>query len=467
MSIEQILAIVIFAIMFIAIMWGKIHRFIPALIGAAFTAILILTLVDQGPHSLWQVLRLPDFIDGHWWFGKHATEVTVSGPSDGTPEIGGVNWQTMIFIGGMMVMVEGMGAAGFFRWICLLVARLVKYRVIPILITFMLLSGFLSMFIDSITVMLFLATVTIELARLLKFDPVPVIIGEIFASNTGGSATMSGDPPNIIIGTHFNYTFMDFLLNTGIIAWIGLIVAVVLFYLMFRKTLRQSASNGQADSTKHYPEPKEAITNHRLFTLSTGIFILVIILLVTHAQTGLSVGLIGCIAAALTLLAAVAAGGQPRHIIKGLDWRTLVFFFGLFVCVGGLEVTGVLGKLADLIGKASGDNLAIALTFILWLSAFASALIDNIPFAATMCPVIQRLALAQSFDTKPLAWSLALGTDIGGNGTPIGASANVVGTAIAEKEGYKIGWGRYCKYAFPAMLLVVGLCNLYLVLRYA
>ena len=467
MSIEQILAILIFTAMFIAIMWGKIHRFIPALIGAALTAILILTLVDQGPHSLWQVLRLPDFIDGHWWFGKHAAEATATGASDGAPAIGGVNWQTMIFIGGMMVMVEGMGAAGFFRWICLLVARLVKYRVIPILITFMFLSGFLSMFIDSITVMLFLATVTIELARLLKFDPVPVIIGEIFASNTGGSATMSGDPPNIIIGTHFNYTFMDFLLNTGIIAWIGLIVAVVLFYLMFRKTLRQSASNGQADATKHYPEPKEAITNPRLFTLSTGIFILVIILLVTHAQTGLSVGLIGCIAAALTLVAAVVGKGTPLHIVRNLDWRTLLFFFGLFVCVSGLEVTGVLEELAKLIAKTSGDNLAIALTFILWLSAFASAVIDNIPFAATMCPVIDGLARAQHFGKAPLAWSLALGTDIGGNGTPIGASANVVGIAIAEKEGYKIGWGRYCKYAFPAMLLVVGLCNLYLVLRYA
>jgi len=467
MSIEQILAIIIFAVMFVAIMWGKIHRYIPALIGAAFTAILILVLVDNGPHSLWQVLRLPDFIDGSWWFGKHTAETTAEAASNGGPEIGGVNWQTMIFIGGMMVMVEGMGAAGFFRWICLLVARLVKYRVIPILITFMILSGFLSMFIDSITVMLFLATVTIELARLLKFDPVPVIIAEIFASNTGGSATMSGDPPNIIIGTHFHYTFMDFLLNTGLIAWICMAVVVVMFYLMFRKVLKQSASNGQADAAKHYPEPKEAITNPRLFIASTAIFLTVIVLLVTHAQTGLSVGLIGCIAAALTLLAAFTAGGQPRHIIKGLDWRTLLFFLGLFVCVGGLEVTGVLEKLADLIGKASGDNLAIALTFILWLSAFASALIDNIPFAATMCPVIASLSATQGFETKPLAWSLALGTDIGGNGTPIGASANVVGTAIAEKEGYKIGWGRYCKYALPAMILVVGLCNIFLIVRYA
>jgi Na+/H+ antiporter NhaD/arsenite permease-like protein len=463
MSIEQILAIIIFAGMFIAIMSGKIHRYVPALIGATLTALLILTLVDDGAHSLWQVLRLPDFVHGSWWFGKHAAETATGGP-----EIGGVNWQTMIFIGGMMVMVEGMGAAGFFRWLCLLVARAVKYRLVPILITFMLLSAFLSMFIDSITVMLFLATVTIELARLLKFDPVPIIIAEIFAANTGGSATMSGDPPNIIIGTHFGFTFADFAANTGLIAWISILVAVVLFYFFFRKALRQQASADPAKSSDQYPQPREAIRNPRLFRLSTGIFISVVILLVTHAQTGLSVGLIGCIAAALTIGAVVfAARDQLSHVLKGVDWRTLLFFFGLFVCVGGLEVTGVLHELAKLIGDASGANLVIALTFIVWISAFASAIVDNIPFAATMCPVIASLSADQALALRPLSWSLALGTDIGGNATPIGASANVVGTAIAEKEGYRISWGRYCKYAIPAMLLVVGLCNLYLVLRYA
>ncbi len=459
MSIEQVLAIVIFAAMFAAIMWGKVHRYIPALIGAALTAILVLTLVDDGPHSLWQVLRLPDFVEGSWWFSRHAGEAQVS-------EVGGVNWQTMLFIGGMMIMVEGLGAAGFFRWICLVVARLVKYRIIPILVTFMLLSGFLSMFIDSITVMLFMATVTVELARMLKFDPVPLIIAEIFASNTGGAATMSGDPPNIIIGTHFHYTFLDFLVNTGPIAWIGMVVVVVLFYFMFRKALRQSTARPGQDQP-HYPEPKEAITNPRLFAASTAIFLLVIALLVTHAQSGLSVGLIGVIAAGLTILAAFTVGSQPGQIIRGLDWRTLLFFLGLFVCVGGLEVTGVLRELADLIARASGDNLAVALTFILWLSAFASALVDNIPFAATMCPVIASLSATQDLPIRPLSWSLALGTDIGGNATPIGASANVVGTAIAEKEGYRITWGRYLRYAVPATILVIGLCNVLLVIRYA
>lgn len=503
MSIQQILAILIFAVMFIAIMSGKVHRYIPALIGAAATAILIVVAVDPGLDNLWSVLRLGDFIHGSWWYGAHA-ETAHSGEGI---EIGGVNWQTIVFIGGMMVMVEGLGAVGFFRWLCLVVAKMVNYRVVPILVTFMLLSGFLSMFIDSITVLLFLSVVTIELARLLKFDPVPIIIAEIFAANVGGSATMSGDPPNIIIGTALGYTFMDFLVNTGPIAWIGMIVTLVLFYFFFRKVLRKGeeeansgepkapippvrekhpvygmgplgfialflgrifgrgkahSQGGENPNDKRYPQPREAISDRRQFLINSGIFLLIVILLVSHAETGLSVALIGVIAAALTL----ATAKDRKHIMKGVDWRTLLFFLGLFITVGGLEATGVLKELAELIGETSGGNLMIVIPFILWISAFASAIVDNIPFAATMVPVIRSLQATRALPLPTMAWTLALGTDIGGNATPIGASANVVGTAIAEKEGYPISWGRFCKYAIPAMLLVVALCHGYLVLRY-
>jgi Na+/H+ antiporter NhaD/arsenite permease-like protein len=319
------------------------------------------------------------------------------------------------------------------------------------------------MFIDSITVLLFLATVTIELARLLKFDPVPIIIAEIFAANVGGSATMCGDPPNIIIGTALGYSFFDFAINTGPIAWITLIVTLVLFYFLFRKALASSQKSSGTELSQ-FPDPKQAITNPGLFRINALIFLLVVVLLVTHAQTGISVASIGCIAAALILLFAFKGA---LHIIKRVDWQTLLFFFGLFICVGGLEETGVLKTLASYIGEVSGGSIIIVLTIIVWVSAFASAIVDNIPFAATMVPVIVNLSRAGGFSLPAQAWALALGTDIGGNGTPIGASANVVGTAIADREGYPITWGRYCKYALPAMILVVGLCWGYLVLRYA
>ena len=452
LAVSQILAVLIFAVMFIAIIIGKVHRYIPALIGAALVITVVFVALMKSPQAILNVLSLEQLIQFRFWV-----------PGEEHIESHGVNWQTIIFIGGMMVMVEGLGAVGFFRWICLYLAKLVNYRVVPILVVFMLLSGFLAMFIDSITVLLFLASVTIELARLLKFDPVPVIIAEIFAANTGGSATMCGDPPNIIIGTALGYTFTDFAVNTGPIAWIGMIFTLGFFYFMFRKILTSSQDSLDTSPSK-YPEPREAIINLRLFWINTAIFILVVILLVTHAQTGISVALIGCIAAALTLIAATKGAAR---VIKRVDWRTLVFFIGLFICVGGLEETGVLKMMAEYIGEVSGGNIFLVIPIILWVSAFASAIVDNIPFAAVMVPVIVNLSRTAGFKLPTLAWTLALGTDIGGNATPIGASANVVGTAIADREGYPISWGRFLKYALPAMIMVVGLCHLYLILRYA
>jgi len=452
LTLSQILAVAIFLVMFIAIISGKVHRYIPALIGAFLVFVIVFLVTMKNPQSVLNVLSLEQLGQLKFWI-----------PGEQHVESHGINWQTIIFIGGMMVMVEGLGAVGFFRWMCLYVAKLVNYRVIPILVTFMLLSGFLAMFIDSITVLLFLASVTIELARLLKFDPVPVIIAEIFAANTGGAATMSGDPPNIIIGTAFGYTFFDFAVNTGPIAWIGMLLTLGFFYLVFRKTLTSSQQSNSNSLPTRYPEPKEAIVNPRLFKINTAIFILTVILIVTHAETGISLALIACIVAALTLL---AAGKGMLHVIKGVDWRTLLFFIGLFVCVGGLEETGILKMLAEYIGDISGGNVLLVIPIIIWVSAIASAIVDNIPFAATMVPVIRDLSQTAGIPLPTLAWTLALGTDIGGNATPIGASANVVGTAIAEREGYPIGWGRFLKYALPAMIMVVAMCWLLLVVRY-
>jgi len=451
MLVAQILAIVIFLAMFIAIIIGRVHRYIPALIGAGFTILVVFLIVLRDPETVVRVLNLGQLIELDFWL-----------PRGAHVESQGVNWQTMVFIGGMMVMVEGLGEVGFFRWLCLYLARLVRCRVIPILLVFMVLSGFLSMFIDSITVMLFLATVTVELSRMLKFDPVPVIIAEIFASNTGGSATMSGDPPNIIIGTALNYTFADFATNTGPIAWIGMVIALVFFYLVFRKLLTQAGDSEEL--LRLCPVPQTAITNPRMFRINTGIFILVVVLLVTHAETGLSVAIIGVIAALLTLL---FSGRVAGHLMKRVDWRTLLFFFGLFVTVGGMEETGVLKVVAGYIGDMSGGSIFLVIPIILYLSAFSSAIVDNIPFAAVMVPVIKQLALTSGFNLPTLAWTLALGTDIGGNATPIGASANVVGTAIAEREGHRISWGRYMKYAVPATLIVIVVCHLLLLARYA
>jgi Na+/H+ antiporter NhaD/arsenite permease-like protein len=272
---------------------------------------------------------------------------------------------------------------------------------------------------------------------------------------------MCGDPPNIIIGTSLGYSFADFIQNTGIIAGISLIVIILYFYLVFRKDL--SKSNGVKPDPSTFPEPSTIITNKKDFYISCAIFLCAIVLLVSHAQTGLTVATIGVFISAITL---ITAGKDALSLLKKVDYKTLLFFVGLFIVVGGLEQTGVLELLAGVIETVSGGQVTIMVAIIIILSAVASAFVDNIPFAATMIPVIKSLAAMNGLDTTILAWTLAMGTDIGGSATPIGASANVVGIAVASKEGYLIGWGKYCRTMVPATIIVIAISLLMINLRY-
>ena len=202
---------------------------------------------------------------------------------------------------------------------------------------------------------------------------------------------------------------------------------------------------------------------YKYFIISCIIFGLAVILLVTHSTTHLTVATIGLFIAAITL---IAFGKHAKELIKKVDYKTLLFFIGLFIVVSGLEETDILKKIADFIGNISGGNVMLMIAIILWVSAIASAFVDNIPFAATMVPVIQSLAESSGVPISTLAWALAMGTDIGGSATPIGASANVVGTSVAQKNGYPIGWGRYCRRLAPATVIVLGISTVYLFVRY-
>lgn len=449
--ISQVIAVIIFVVMFALIITEKIERHIVTLACGVLTLALVFGVCMQSMEAVIETLNIHPIFSPDFWY--HATEVSESAS--------GINWATIIFIAGMMVMVEGMAKVGFFRWLCLTIANLVKYKVIPIFITFMIMSAVLAMFIDSITVILFLAAVTVELAQTLKFNPIPMILAEIFCANLGGSATMCGDPPNIIIGTSLGYSFADFITNTGVIAGISLIFVLVFFYFFFRKELTKSSS--ETIDTANQPKPSEVITDKRGFVISTVIFLAAVILLITHAQTGLTVAFIGAFIAIVTLL---AAGSSAFSLLKKIDYKTLLFFIGLFVVVGGLEQTGVLEIVAAFIGKISGGNLMLMIAIIVWISAIASAFIDNIPFAATMIPVIRSLSATQGVGLDVLAWALSMGTDIGGSATPIGASANVVGTSVAAKEGYPVTWGRYCKSMVPATVIVLVISTVCLWVRY-
>ena len=448
----QVLAIIIFLAMFLLIILEIWERQWITLACGLLTLLLVFGL---GMHSMGAIMRTLNlqsfFTTGFWYAAGESSEAS-----------SGINWQTIIFIAGMMIMVEGMAKVGFFRWLCMEIAKMVKYQVIPIFMTFMLLSFVLAMFIDSITVILFLAAVTIELSQLLEFDPVPMILSEIFCANLGGSATMCGDPPNIIIGTSLGYSFTDFITNTGLIAVVSLVFVVIYFYFAFRKELKKNGANKKDHAS--YPDPKEAITDKRGFIASCIIFLCAVVLLVSHAQTGLTVSTIGVAIAIVTL---IVAGKDALELLKKVDYKTLLFFVGLFVVVSGLEETGVLEILAGFIGSVSGGNIAVMIAIIIIVSAVASAFIDNIPFAATMIPVITDLASdVAGVNLTVLAWALAIGPDIGGSATPIGASANVVGIATAAREGHIIKWGKYCKYMAPATIIVVAISLAMIYVRY-
>lgn len=445
----QVIAVTIFLIMFALIITDKIERHYVTLGCGLATLVLVFGVCMRDFEAAMETLNIaPIFTLGFWYEAGTASESS-----------SGINWATIIFIAGMMVMVEGMAKAGFFRWLCMTIAKLVRFKTIPIFITFMIMSSILAMFIDSITVILFLAAVTVELAQLLKFNPVPMILAEIFCANLGGSATMCGDPPNIIIGTSLGYSFGDFIINTGFIAGISLIVVVIYFYLVFRKELVSGVAAEDLDISKEATK----IEDKKGFTASCIIFGLAVILLVSHAQTGLTVATIGLFIAIITL---IAAGKSAWELFTKIDYKTVLFFIGLFVVVGGLEQTGILEVIAAFIGKISGGNMYLMIAIIIWVSGIASAFIDNIPFAATMIPVIKSLAQTEGIGLSILAWALAMGTDIGGSATPIGASANVVGTSVAAKEGYPIGWGKYCKAMMPATVIVLVISMICVWVRY-
>ena len=448
----QILALIIFLAMFVLIILEVWDRHLITLGCGLLTLVLVFGLGMRSMSAVWETLNVKSIFTTAFWYAAGESSEASSG----------INWQTIIFIAGMMIMVEGMARVGFFRWLCMRLAKLVKYQVIPIFMTFMVLSFVLAMFIDSITVILFLAAVTIELSKLLEFNPVPMILSEIFCANLGGSATMCGYPPNIIIGTSLGFTFMDFIKNTGLIAVIALVVVVIYFYFIFHKELEKNGAAKKDPS--QYPDPAEAITSKGGFIASSVIFLCAVVLLVTHAQTGLTVSTIGVCIAAATL---IAAGKEGPGLLKKIDYQTLLFFIGLFVVVGGLEQTGVLKILAGIIEKVSGGNIALMIAIIVIVSAVASAFIDNIPFAATMIPVITNLAATTpGIDITVLSWALAMGTDIGGSATPIGASANVVGIATAAKEGHIIKWGKYCKAMAPATVIVIAVSLVMIYVRY-
>ena len=422
MSLQQIIAIVIFLCTVSAIITGKIHNTVAAITGAV---LLVLT----------RILTIEDCVEA-------------------------VDVDTICILVGMMLTVAVIKNSGIFEYIAIKAAKLAKGRPWPIMVTFIIITALLSGMLDNVTTVLLVGPMTLAITNILKVDPVPYIVSQIMASNIGGTATLIGDPPNIMIGSAANLGFVDFILNTGFAIVFVVIAVLICFYFIYGKKL--FVTNEAIEKIMKLDE-KKAIKNRRLMHESIIVVIIVAACFVFHDQLGVESATIAIAAACVMLL----IGKQdPEEIILSVEWPTILFFIGLFIVVGGIKKVGIITMLANGLIAVTGGNVMLTMLIILWVSAIVSSFLDNIPFVATLIPLILSMQ-SHGMDVTPIWWALSLGACLGGNGTLIGASANVVLSGISKNNGHPITFGQYFKIGFPMMILSIAVCTVFLLIRFA
>jgi len=385
--------------------------------------------------------------------------------------ISGVDFNTLGLLSGMMVIVAITRRSGVFQFVAVWSAKKVQARPWGILLMLSVVTALFSALLDNVTTVLLIAPVTLLISHELKISPYPFLFAEIFASNIGGTATLIGDPPNIMIGSAVNLSFNDFLLNLAPIVPLILLVTLAIIYVVWGRHMR--ASDETRKRIMGFRE-REAITDVTLLKQSLFVLTLVIAGFVMAHPLRLEPATIAMFGAALLLLLSnlknkAAEQSENVHQTFGeVEWVTIFFFIGLFIVVKGIEEAGVLRMLADRVIDLTGGDITVTAMAILWVSAIASALVDNIPFVATMIPLIK--SMAPSFGgaeyLMPLWWSLALGACLGGNGSLIGASANLIVAGFAERAGHRIHFLRFMAMAFPLMLVSILIASAYIYLRY-
>jgi Na+/H+ antiporter NhaD/arsenite permease-like protein len=384
----------------------------------------------------------------------------------------GVDWNVIFLLISMMIIINIMKPTGFFEYIAIKSAKFGKGDPIKIMLIFAVVTFVLSAFLDNVTTVLLIAPVSLLIADALEISPIPFLIVEALSSNIGGTATLIGDPPNIMIGSKAKLSFVDFLIHLTPVVLITMIIFLFILKFVFKEKLKISDEKKQRilsiDESKAIKDP---------VLLSKSLFVLGLVLLgfVIHGILHYEPATIALFGAGLLLL--LAGIHDPQHIFSEIEWSTIFFFIGLFIIVGGVVKVGLIKLISIKILEITQGNLMATSMLIIWFSAFASAFIDNIPYVATMNPLIINMAAQLWPDEKgvallhhpellPLWWSLALGACLGGNGTMIGASANVIVVGIANKAGEKITFLKFLKYGMPTMLLTVIVSSIYIYVRY-
>ncbi|MEM3736574.1 MAG: SLC13 family permease [Candidatus Bathyarchaeia archaeon] len=375
-----------------------------------------------------------------------------------------INWESLGLLAGMFIIVTALKLAGFFRWVGLHIAKTVDHHPVLMFFTLPLITGGLSSFLDAVTVILVMATMTIEILDGLEINPTPFIMAEIFAANIGGSATMMSDPTNVVIGTSLGYSLTDFLANTGPISYSVLVLILAALGVINRGYLKEGLMKHPIHKYRLTHKPKDAILDWRLLKVSVLAFFLAVTLLAIQEIVGISAAMAAIFAA--TLILAFDLRGS-FGIIKKVDWSILLFFGGLFVVVGGLKNTGVLNLVATAISSVTGENLVIAITVVFLLAAVLSIFVDNVALATAFIPVIQGIAVYDGLELAPLAWALSLGVCFGGVATPFGTATNIAGLSICNRMNHPICWKSYFRTTAPLTLMVLLLADTFLILRYA
>ncbi len=380
-----------------------------------------------------------------------------------------ISWETIGLLAGMFLLISILQEAGFFSWLAMTAVRKVNYHPGALFAVLILLAAFLAMFMDSITVMLFLAALTVQLCRLLKLDPVPLVIAEVCAANTGGAATLVGDPPNVILGTTLGFNFADFVIHTGPISVIGALTLLAVFYWRNSKALKNAHMALTPETIEEIEQlHSEPLHAHLMRVGLTG-FLMAVFLLVFHlplsAWSGLPIN--AAVSALIPGGIAIIAlrDDQRKKALLKVDGESILFFAGLFMLIGGLEKVHLFEKLAG--GLAGIGNNPDALVMALhWGPGLLSGVLDNVPLALAMSYVLKDLAAMPGMPALALmVWSLALGVDIGGNLTPIGASANVVAYAYMEHNHGSVGWKRWVLIAAPPTILIMLIASALIFLK--
>lgn len=422
MTFQQILALSIFLLVMLAIITEKINRTVASLAGALLMIIFNIVTFDKS--------------------------------------LGHIDFNTIGVLVGMMLFVAVVKNSGIFEYIAIWTAKKTKGDPWKIMVSFIIITAVLSALLDNVTTVLLIGPMTITITQILGLNPIPFLLSQILASNIGGTSTLIGDPPNIMIGSAANLSFMDFVVNLLPVIIVVLLAMIICFKFLYGKKL---IVDDEARNKILNLDEKKSIKDKSLMIKSVIVMLFILIGFALHSTLGIE----SCVVALSGAVVMLLIGKQDvDEILLDVEWSTIFFFMGLFIVVGGLVEVGLINSLAEFIIGATQGRMVMTMLIILWLSAIVSSFLDNIPFVATIIPLILTMQ-ADGIDVMPLWWATSLGACLGGNGTLIGASANVVLAGISQRHGHPITFKDFFKIGFPIMILSIIISTVYLLIKFS